>query len=201
LRYLSHIETIRVFQRAIARADIKVRHSQGFNPRPKLSFVLPRSVALECDQDLLFLQIESTLDDFDPDGFKTQLSQQIPEGCEIISLTVSEKKPSLQVASTNYEMPIKSEFLNQELTNRVEIILSSEDIIIERRGDGKARAKHINVRPFLQSVKINDDKILVECNISQTGTIRIDEILELLDLSEDKMAAPVKRTRINLKYA
>ena len=57
LRFLSHAEMLKVFQRACVRAGIKIQYSQGFNPRPKLSLPLPRSVGVETDEDLLCLRV------------------------------------------------------------------------------------------------------------------------------------------------
>ena len=56
LRFLSHAETIRLFERACVRAGIKLVYSQGFNPHPKLSLPLPRTVGVESDDDLLYLR-------------------------------------------------------------------------------------------------------------------------------------------------
>ncbi|MBN2271219.1 MAG: DUF2344 domain-containing protein, partial [Sedimentisphaerales bacterium] len=53
LRFLSHAETMKVFQRACARAGLDVAHTEGFNPRPRLSLPLPRSVGVESDEELL----------------------------------------------------------------------------------------------------------------------------------------------------
>ena len=57
LRFLSHAETMSVFQRACVRAGIPVRHSEGFNPRPRMSLPLPRSVGVESDDELLVLVV------------------------------------------------------------------------------------------------------------------------------------------------
>ncbi|MBW7991664.1 MAG: DUF2344 domain-containing protein, partial [Planctomycetes bacterium] len=46
LRFISHAQTLSVFQRACVRAGIEIRYSQGFNPRPRLSLPLPRPVGV-----------------------------------------------------------------------------------------------------------------------------------------------------------
>ena len=104
LRFLSHAETLRVFQRACVRADIKIHYSQGFNPRPKLSLPLPRSVGVEADDDLLCLRVKSigAIDNqldclglpFDNDQLKSRLSAQLPVGCELLSVWVEKTKAS-----------------------------------------------------------------------------------------------------------
>ena len=57
LRFLSHAETLSLFQRACVRAGIDLCYSQGFNPRPKLSLPLPRPVGVESDDELLAVRV------------------------------------------------------------------------------------------------------------------------------------------------
>ena len=59
LRFLSHAETLRVFQRACVRAGIEIQYTEGFNPRPKLSLGLPRTVGVESEDDLVQLKVHS----------------------------------------------------------------------------------------------------------------------------------------------
>jgi hypothetical protein len=53
-----------------------------------------------------------------------------------------------------------------------------------------------SVRAFLKSIKIDGRDIIVECNISQAGSIRIEEILKLLELDEGKLVSPIRRTNV-----
>ena len=45
--YLSHLDMVRVFETALARADIIVEYTKGFNPRPEIVFAHPLSVGIE----------------------------------------------------------------------------------------------------------------------------------------------------------
>ena len=57
--WMSHLDLMRLFQRAFKRADLPLKHTQGFNPRPSVSIALPLSVGVESVCELL---------DFDLDG-------------------------------------------------------------------------------------------------------------------------------------
>ena len=57
--WISHLDLMRLFQRAFKRADLPLKHTQGFNPRPSVSIALPLSVGVESRCELL---------DFDLDG-------------------------------------------------------------------------------------------------------------------------------------
>ena len=205
LRFLSHAETVKVFQRACVRAGIKVRHSQGFNPRPKLSLPLPRSVGVESDDDLLCLRCSmlDTRSDF-CDLVKDELSRQLPEGCELLSVSVMEANTSFQPSGATYVLTLQPEYLNENLNATIKRLLASEILNLQRPIDIKdsrprtqdQRLKSVDVRGFLKSIELNGRSITVECNISSSGSIRVDEILKLLELDVEKLAAPIRRTNV-----
>ena len=67
--YISHLDLMRLFQRAFKRAGLPLKHTQGFNPRPSVSIALPLSVGVESSCELL---------DFDLDGVSV-LNEEICE--------------------------------------------------------------------------------------------------------------------------
>lgn len=56
--YISHLDLMRVFQRAFARADLHLTHSQGFNPRPSVSIAMPLSVGVSSRCELLDFELD-----------------------------------------------------------------------------------------------------------------------------------------------
>ena len=76
--WISHLDLMRVFQRAFQRAGFHLTHTQGYNPRPSVSIALPMSVGVESQCELL---------DFDLDGLSVsdeeicrRLNDALPEG-------------------------------------------------------------------------------------------------------------------------
>ena len=208
LRFLSHAEMLRVFQRACVRAGISVRYSQGFNPRPKISLPLPRPVGVESDDELLCLRIAFKPDEPRAAGsesrIKTELSAQLPEGCELVSVNIAQAGRSFQPCSAAYVFTILPEHLNKSLRARIGHLLASETLNVQRQKDKKnskfktqnSKLKNVDVRNFLKSIKLDDRSIIVECNISSAGSIRVEEILRLLELDEGKLASPIRRTNV-----
>jgi hypothetical protein len=79
-------------------------------------------------------------------------------------------------------------------------LLASESLNLERRVDAKhSKFKNVDVRTFLKSIEIADKEIVVECKISSAGTVRVDEILKLLEIRPDKLTAPIRRTNVKWK--
>jgi len=201
LRFLSHAETVKLFQRACVRAGINMRYSQGFNPRPRLSLPLPRTVAVASDDDLVCLRVNR-----DPNGpqvadyesrIKDRLSGQLPKDCVLLSVEAAEANVSYQPDSATYIFSVPPEYINEKLKAVIERLIASESLNLQRRGDAKnLKFKNVDVRPFLKSIETGDKAIVVECKISSAGTVRVDEILKLLELDAEMLTAPVRRTNV-----
>ena len=56
--WISHLDLMRLFQRAFKRAELPLTHTQGFNPRPSVSIALPLSVGVESSRELLDFTLE-----------------------------------------------------------------------------------------------------------------------------------------------
>ena len=173
LRFLSHAEMMKVFQRACLRGRIEVQHSQGFNPRPRMSLPLPKTVGVESEDDLLCLRIEKSTGAQEHksasefrDSIKTRLSEQLPEGIELLSVRVAGPNSSFQPVLATYVLPVRPEHINGRLKARIESLLASESLVVDRaagRGHqptGK-KAKSVDVRDFLQSIKLYKEDIFV----------------------------------------
>ncbi|MDH4239012.1 MAG: TIGR03936 family radical SAM-associated protein [Phycisphaerae bacterium] len=204
LRFLSHAETVKLFQRACVRAGIDMQYSRGFNPRPRLSLPLPRTVSVASDDDLLCLRVNR-----DPNGpqvadyesrIKDRLSGQLPKDCVLLSVEAAEANVSYQPDSATYIFSVTPEYINEELKAVIERLIASESLNLQRRVDAiHSKLKNVDVRPFLKSIETGDKTIIVECKISSAGTVRVDEILKLLELEQDRLTAPVRRTNVKWK--
>ena len=62
LRFVSHHDMLRLFRRALARAEVPMRFSQGFNPHPRMSLPLPRPVGMASETEALMIETECDVD-------------------------------------------------------------------------------------------------------------------------------------------
>ena len=208
LRFLSHGETLKLFQRACVRAGLRIRYSEGFNPRPRLSLPLPRPVGVESQDELLCLRVErEPLPEADiadesaatdqESGIMAALARQLPQGCELLSVATLVAGASFQPRSATYVLPVRRDYLSEELKATIERILASEHLPLRRPIDESGlRFKNVDVRSFLKSIKLEDESIIVECEIRPDGSVRVDELLMLLGLDEAALAAPVQRRSV-----
>lgn len=149
--YISHLDLMRVFQRAFARADLHLTHSQGFNPRPSVSIAMPLSVGVSSQCELL---------DFELDG------QNV--ACEEICKRLNEKLiPGVRVLQV-YENGRKIRDLSllrccvaleydrgvtDELTEKIRLLFARDSVTVTKKGkngptqqDIIPMIRHIDVR-------------------------------------------------------
>ena len=206
LRFLSHAETLKLFQRACVRAGINMQYSRGFNPRPKMSLPLPRTVAVASEDDLLCIRVNR--DPSEPPAadytsqIKDKLSSRLPKDCELLSVEVAHAGAAYQPTSATYILPVQPEYINSKTKERIEHVLDSDSLNVLRRVGAKgSRFKNVDVRPFMESIGFGDKEIVVECKLSPAGTIRVSDLLELLEQDAEKLTGPIKRANVNWRIS
>lgn len=202
LRYLSHRETMAMFQKAVVRAGVDVCYSQGFNPRPALSLPLPRSVSVESDGDILSAVVMVTSDTTEAQ-LQACLSQQLPVNCRIDSVSLLLGKTFFQPLSAEYVFPIIALDADEKINDAAEhlrsLIAANEPLFVERTNPKKRVTNRKNITPLVASVERRDGAIVVKYNITPTGSVRVDEIMKILKIDSSKLASPIRRTSIEWK--
>lgn len=206
LRFLSHAETLRVFERACARAALPVRHTEGFNPHAKLSLPLPRPVGVQSDDELLVARLAGDFGVWrleDRSEYETAirqaLAEQLPDGIEVFEVALAGPSASFQPQGAEYVLPLRivaDADLTDALNERIAGVMASTTCMVERIApEGKA-TRRIDVRPFLRSARLEGTDLIVQHAIGAAGSIRVDEILRLLNLQVQDLAGPVRRVNV-----
>lgn len=79
-RYISHLDLMRTFQRAFQRADLTIKHTEGFNPHPFISILLPLSLGFSSQCEVLEFQL---LGETAPEEVPARLNAVLPEGITV----------------------------------------------------------------------------------------------------------------------
>jgi len=82
LKYISHLDMLRLFKRAFKRVGIKLSYSQGFNPHPKMGFGQPLSLGYESNGEILEFETPGALQ---PEEIIEAMNKIMPEGIHILS--------------------------------------------------------------------------------------------------------------------
>lgn len=88
--WISHLDLMRLFQRAFKRAGLHLTHTQGFNPRPSVSIALPLSVGVESCCELLDFELDG-----DAPGCEEicdRLNRALVEGVRVLNVYEAGRK-------------------------------------------------------------------------------------------------------------
>ncbi|NMB41862.1 MAG: DUF2344 domain-containing protein, partial [Firmicutes bacterium] len=190
ISFISHLDLLRTFVRALRRAEVPVVYSKGFNPAPRLTFAVPLAVGMEGKNEYLDLYLDKP---WEENKLEESLSKQLPEGLRIkkVSRVKVDRPPtSSEVAAALYvvDLPVDSVIV-PELRQAVKRILQEETIIKLRRGRGGKNVKKVDLRPFIYDLKVKDVKgkglLLMLLATGSRGGARPQEVMELLPLGGD----------------
>lgn len=199
LRYLSHHETMSMMQRAFVRSGIELCYSEGFNPRPKISVVLPRSVGVESSEELICASVRFD-DESDESGFANRINSQLPHGCEIVDAEIADGGASFQCISVEYVLSFKDHAFVEGIRKNVEklneALAEGVAVTVDRQINAKGHIRKKDVGEFISSVDCAGNCMFARCKIKPTGTVRVDEILQLLDVSRADLCGPVTRKAV-----
>lgn len=136
MRYLSHLELITVFTRAVSRGGVPILFSQGFHPHPRFSFGTATSVGVESMAEYMDMFVAVGISAAD---VHSRLNAVLPEGLNILeSFDVDLKAPSIStlIDATRYRIALNSVPVDQ-LTDLCVRFLAQESHVIQRikKGD------------------------------------------------------------------
>lgn len=78
--YISHLDLMRLFTRAMRRADLPLKLTEGFNPHPKFGIKKALKLGVESDSEGAVVTLKGWVS---PEDFKDRLNKQLPEGIEV----------------------------------------------------------------------------------------------------------------------
>ncbi|MGD0585620.1 MAG: TIGR03936 family radical SAM-associated protein, partial [Oryzomonas sp.] len=131
MRFLSHLELITVFTRAVSRAGVPILFSQGFHPHPKFSFATATPVGIESNAEYMDMFVAAGCG---ADEVLARLNKVLPDGMRILEAELIDvKTPSLsvQMVATHYRITL-NEALCEDLSRKCELFLAHGSFVIQR---------------------------------------------------------------------
>ena len=166
VKYVGHLDTMRLFQRAIKVAQLPVAYSQGFSPHLLVYFALPLAVGMQSEGEYMEIVMQEPILAGD---VKERLSSVMVSGITLLDVfEVEEKTPSLMslVQGADYKLTLK--VLQQpEVTATVleEKVMTSTELMVLKKG--KKGIAPVDIKPLiLQSVFTDrEDKIDIDLKV------------------------------------
>jgi len=198
VRFISHRDVARALERAFRVEQLPLAFTQGFSPRPKVSFGLALGVAHESVAEYLDLEL---VDALDVDALPSRLAPALPEGIEVTgACQLAERAPSLQESVTAVVVELRLDGLDAErLQDAADRALAADHLGVSTTRKGNRVEE--DLRPALRQlvVQVADGVPVVhaEVNTQPRGLRPADlgiALRALADVGADGAADRVLRT-------
>ena len=186
--WLSHLDLMRTMQRAFLRAEYPLKYSEGFNPHAQISILLPLSVSVSSECELMDFQLK---EDVDLIEMPQRLTSVMPEGIVVHEVYPSEAKAKyLKWLEVSGRLEYDSRDL-LEMADGLAAFYQRPEIVIKRktkRGEGE-----MDIVPAIRELSIALNKesraVTLEAIISaQEPTLNPDHLISALRQLEPDMA-------------
>ena len=156
LKYISHLDMMRVFERSARRADIRIAYSEGFNPRPKMVFGLPLPLGVIAEKDYADIEIEGDeVSDFDIGAF----NQSLPPGLQInhVKERVGKENIMAAVKAAEYLIFVEASSIIDEAEFKKDIrkFKNAESIMVEKERKGKKSV--IDIKDMIYDISVGTE--------------------------------------------
>lgn len=185
-KYISHLDINRCMSRALARADIPLWFTEGYNPHPYMSFSLPLSLGVESLCESVDIRLVGEISN---DEIKDRLNAMLPPGIRIREV-LDDFRDASEIAFSDYVY--KFEFADNEAAlERIKAVLDSDEILTEKKAKkGKRRVLvETNIKPFIDkySISIRGEEIVLNIRLAAgieknlNPTLLFDTIIRLIE--------------------
>ncbi len=139
--WISHLDLMRVFQRAFKRAGLPLTHTQGYNPRPSVSIALPLSVGVESACELLDFELDGV--EVPCDEVRDRLNEKLIPGVQVLSVYDDGRKLKhlayLDCAVTlEYDAGVPADAVGE-----IRKLFVREEVIVEKKGKNGIQQQNI----------------------------------------------------------
>lgn len=148
LVYISHLDLNHAFIRALNRADIKLKFSEGFNPHPKIVFALPLSVGMEGENEIVDIGVAD--EEMTAERFGQLLQEQMPAHIRIKKVDIAETKLK-DITSASYRIYIDKLSIADKLAK----LFDGEISVLKKTKSGE---KQVIISKQIRNISIRESE-------------------------------------------
>lgn len=178
MKYIGHLDMMRFFQKAVRRAGIDVKYSEGFSPHQIMSFAAPLGVGLESTGEYMDLEVLTMTS---PQEMMQMLNQVMVEGVEILSVTVlpdHAKNAMASVAAASYRLQSKTgSYPVDNLAGKLQNFLAQDTIPYTK--ETKKSVVELDLKQGIYALEAEKEgTIRMMVNASSGGNLKPGMIME-----------------------
>ncbi|HTF56509.1 MAG TPA: TIGR03936 family radical SAM-associated protein [Planctomycetota bacterium] len=174
MRFLSHHDLMRLFERALRRSGLPLRMTEGYNPHPILSFPTALGLGIESLDEILEVELTAWTP---PAKIEQALAVQLPEGVKLSKVEAFARKDRSAIDYVEYEATVPKE---ADLVAGVREFLAKKEAWIERKSD--KGGKKVEIRRYVLALEAEPGKVLMRVRVTDQGTAKPEEVLRSIGL-------------------
>lgn len=172
MKFIGHLDMMRFFQKAVRRAGIDIRYSEGFSPHQIMSFAAPLGVGVESDGEYMDIEVCSMTS---AGEIKEALNGVMVEGVEILSVTVlpdNARNAMASVAAASYRLRMKEGgFPVEDLADRLAAFYAQPSIPYTK--ETKKGPQQTDLKPGIRALRAEEDgSVSMLVNAGSSGNIK-----------------------------
>ena len=187
---ISHHDLMRLLERAVRRAGLPIAMTEGFNPRPRMSFTIALSVGVEGLREVFDMDLA---DWTHPAEVQRRLNEQLPAGLRMTECRPIAPRDTAQVSSVVYEVelagPLPAGF-------SPEALLQATELRTVRTREGQQ--KELDIRPYLLDVRAVGQRLVLQLKVTPSGSARPEEVVAALAALAKAAISAAKTTRTHV---
>ena len=185
LRFTSHRDFSRAFERAIARARVPMAYSSGFNPHPRISYANASPTGAASEAEYVEIGLAQVLD---PAELRLALDESLPTGLDIVDVVVSSGGSLAdRLEASVWEITVNG-VDHPALASAVTQVLAAEELVVERmtkKGlrtfDVRSAIVGLEALPFGESTATGQTCAILRVVLRHgTPSVRPDDVLAAL---------------------
>ena len=181
VRYISHLDVLRFWERAIRRAELPLSYSQGFTPHPKLAFASPLPLGFMSEAEVMDVTLDERID---PDDFRSRLLPETTEDLSVVGISeiaLSTLAPQAAILWAEYRVDLAA--VDPEIVRSAvaEFVATTEFPWTEEK---KERSKTYNLRAAVATLGCasvdGGMRVTMRLQADATLTARPEQVLEAI---------------------
>jgi radical SAM-linked protein len=195
LRWISHRDLARLWERMVRRAGVRLAMSEGFSPKAKISFPTALALGIASEDEVVELELVEAIE---PAELLRRLNADRSEGLRVTeACRVPETAAKAQFLRADYRLdpPPEAPFDAAQLGDRIRRVRAAGTITFSRKNkDVEAR-----VDEQIARLEVEDGQLWMSLKASRTASLRPQNVLAALGLEELlEQGATLVRTRTEL---
>lgn len=187
VKYISHLGLMRLWERALRRAEVPLAYSEGFTPHPRLSLAAPLPIGVTSEAELMDIILQKPLS---PYSLIRTMAQQLPRGIDILEVQqIPSGVPSLQsqLRYAEYRVEVKASRSLEEMQAAIVTLLRTESLPWQHMRDTGLR--HYDLRALIDHLWVvgwNDSIFTLGMRLrcSSQGSGRPEQVTLALGLTD-----------------